>query len=225
MEGEAEEVPLHFANITSPADVTSRGVRERNSYFPEHLWNAETTQEALCKYLIERRCVDPLLLSVVRTMVLFGRKGSGKSTILHTRDPQDSTRFLFLDAFDRVLDWKMRAWNHNGFVAWAQGAINHVAVVNSVNKVPCNGPHEDTSLLIVIQDIHLLMNLREPIYMNTFLQLMTAIRLASASHSAIRLVMTCSDVPSVLPVEFRQLVDQLIFEPLPTPQWLVNFVN
>ncbi len=79
--------------------------------------------------------------------------------------------------------------------------------------------HSDKSLLIVIQDVHLLTNLRDPVYMNTFTQLMTAIRMAHpCTRSLIRLVMTCADVPSILPLEFRHLVDRDVYVPLPTPE-------
>lgn len=203
------------AHYEAPVDVTSRGVRSRNSYFPERLWNAEKAQAVLHSVLVERKSLDPILFKGIQTMLLFGRKGSGKNTILHTRDPEQPDRFLYLDSFDKVVHWKMRSWNYPAFLPWAAGVIKSIGAMKDPK---CSCLYEDKSLLIVIQDVHLLSNLRDPVYMNTFTHIMTAIRMAPPeTRDSIRLVMTCSDIPSIFPQEFRQLVDQEIYVPLPTP--------
>lgn len=225
MIGNGEVVHKKRAHITRPSDVTSQGVRDRESYFPERLWNAEQTQQVLQKVLVTERddnCLDPLLFPCVQTLLLFGRKGSGKNTILHTREPDNAHRFLYLDTFDSVMDWKMRAWNHQAFLTWAEGAIKAIQKVATCarNATLPGGEcsYSDKSLLLIIQDVHLLSNLRDPVYMNTFTHIMTAIRMAGPNGtSSIRLVMTCADVPAVFPPEFRHLIDQELYVPLPTP--------
>lgn len=212
------------ASIEEHAVVTNSGTRRRDAPYPATLIGADSVIRFLEDSLVGTPSVDGTLVSTPQTLLLYGRKGSGKNTILHSRHPQFSG-YRFIDIFDIVLSWKMRAWNHDDFFTWAEKTTAELTsrVLTSIRyKAPCQ------AMLVIIQETQLFMCLRDPKYLNALLRLLTTVRSLAAGRpeiqDAIRVVMTCSEPPPVLTQEVRALIDLECHVPLLGPEDRRNLI-
>lgn len=183
------------------------------------MYGVDTPLAFLRKHLLQRnhhvpRPWNELLLPQSKTLLLFGRRGSGKNTLLNMEDEDGGDVFLRHGnddcPFHIVLDWKMRPWNYEDFPRW----VAHVISVLD------NGSMD--SVLIVLQGIHQLNYLRGGNPVLEMIHLLTAVR---ASHRDVRLVMTCDEKPSQFPQEMQSLIDAQCFMPMMGPADRIAFMR
>jgi hypothetical protein len=104
----------------TPLDVTARCVRPAGKHEPQTLLGAEIPLAFLKRHLLDRTTPNSRLLPNKQTVMLYGRRGCGKNTLIHATDPSGKRLFLDSPAFGEIHDWKMRPWNGAEFAEWAK---------------------------------------------------------------------------------------------------------
>ena len=214
------------AIVVSPTEGTSRAVRSKDTWQPAHLIGADGPIRFLCRHLLTTgNTPDTRLLPNKQTLLLYGRPGCGKNTLIHAID-QETGKRVFLDqpAFSEVRDWKMRPWNGTEFGEWARACCRRIQLIendDSAHRTRAELNVDRTknpptgALLILIQDIHHLLYYRgngDPA--TALLQLLTTARRCSVRHDRVRILMTCSESPGQFPQDIQDLIGARCYVPL-----------
>lgn len=210
-------------------DKTSCALRPPHVKSPATLFGADEILRVMSKVLVDSRtghvasssATQRLLLPVIQIVMLYGRKGSGKNTLLHHE--KDGERIFFAQ-FARVMDWKMRSWNASQFVLWCHRCVQCLEEMdrqgdnnNNNNNNDASYPRGPGSLLILVENIHQLNYLRSGDVVDAFVHLLTTVRCCRTRRNDIRVVLTCDESPGQFPSEIRSLVDAHYLMPLPGP--------
>jgi hypothetical protein len=207
------------ADIVSPGDGTSKAIRSTETWQPRELLGAEVPLRFLCQNLLNVGSTpDTRLLPNKQTLLLYGRPGCGKNTLIHAVDNVTGRR-IFLDkpAFAEIRDWKMRPWNGADFAEWARACVRRIQLIENDTEThhfrPArsndgeserNPPVASGALLILIQDIHQLSYYRGNGEAATALmQLLTTARRCGVHRDRVRVLLTCSESPGQFPQEIQ----------------------
>lgn len=179
---------------------------------PERLYGIEKAELFLKRHLLGPVRKYPEI-PVQNTLLLYGRKGAGKSSLLHK---VSSGSRLFLSPFSAILGWKLRPWDRvEQFENFVKDAIvRAVTIFDGYALAKARGEEPVRNrMLIVIWNVHHLANSRDLTIMYELVRLMTMIKIQAQSHrgskadGVVRIVLVSDAPPSQLPGEVRQLVD------------------
>ena len=209
----------------TPSDLVSRAVRERDIPEPRQLFGVNDTLAFLEACLLDRHEIDATLVPLPQIALLYGRHGSGKNTVIHATDHETGQRVFLDSAFAVVKDFKMCSWNNTLFIDWTASVIETLRIMNrSPNVVYAhrdeNEPEGPRSLLILIQEIHMINYDRTGEIMDAFTRLLATVK-ATARHrrNDIRVLMTCAESPGQLPSQIlHHMIDRKHYIGLPDPQ-------
>jgi hypothetical protein len=185
----------------SPPDASSCVLRRR--HLPETpLQGIDKALAFLDGHLLRRATPSDMFMPLQRTLMLYGREGSGKTSLLHApNDNGDMTfRYLSSSVFDRVYDYRLQHWNVDEFPEWAKRCMLTISQMSVVSE---SAPR---SMLIVVGNLHKFNYVRGGSALNAMLHLLTAVRLFPSGRS-LRLVLLCDESPGQFPGELSALVD------------------
>lgn len=161
-----------------------------------------------------------------RVLMLFGRKGSGKKTIVdhwlashrHKKGPD----------FDAVkFHWE--AWNHDGFLAWADEMMSDMLSIDD-NDGDKDDHDRYSTMIIVIHGVQMLNYLHASQYETKLMKLLYAVR-SDRRLPHVFVIMTCDESPGKFHKELRRLIDYECYVPPPEPaerkmffrRWVAEF--
>lgn len=201
--------------ILQRSDVTARAFRHPESKDGAAAWEtlhsgASNVFDALYEVLVTSRqlecALDPLYQDLIpssQIVMLYGRKGSGKNTLLHAK------KRVLINAFSHAWDFKLRSWNGTEFIEWCKAMIGTITNMDH--------PQGPRSLLIYIANLHQFNYLRSGEVVDAFIRLLTTIRFHRELCCRIRVVLTCDESPSQFPGEIMNLIDAKYVMLLPGP--------
>lgn len=185
---------------------------------PERLYGASQAEAFLRRHLLS----GPRKYAQVPTqnsLLLYGRKGAGKSTILHKLE---NGKRAFLGSFDQVVGWKLRPWDRvDAFDNFIADTIIRAGDVHDAYAVAHHSAEGELhrsgsrrqNMVIVIWNIHHLATTRDQSCMFQLARLLSAVRIQAANvthakgNGAVKIVMTSDVPPSQLPAELRCMID------------------
>lgn len=176
-------------------------------------WCPETIN-TLRDFLITSRCngIPARVIPPPRVLVLYGRKGSGKATLLHAgRYNEALGRYerVFVDvAFGWVYAMKLRSWNMEDFELWCKKTAVHIQTTETSNLA-------SSGILIIVSNVHLLAACHSRAPGEALLQLLTTVRRCKKTSDLIRVVLITDESPSLLDPDLKVLIDVQCMMPLP----------
>lgn len=138
--------------------------------------------------------------------MLFGRKGSGKSSLLCHEQlglPVLGDSFVASN-FDILFDWTMQPWNWPHFPAWVDNCINVVT----------KGVHEAYRILFLIKNIDELHSLQSSPPENALMKL---IAFTKTKPRFLKVLVTSNTTPGKFHGDLLRLFDSKIYAGLPKP--------
>jgi hypothetical protein len=196
----------------SPSDVTNGVLRPTDQGRVLH--GVEPHLKFLDRHLLpqNRGTSSMVFLPRKRTLLLYGREGIGKTTLLHS----GCHSYLNKEAFSRVRDFRLQHWNMDAFVTWTRECLDDLHNM----RYRCVGGGEEApppaSLLIIIGNLHKFNYVRGGDPLNALLHLLSAVRLFH-DGSRVRLLMLCDETPGQFPQDLLQLIDVTHYMPPPGP--------
>jgi hypothetical protein len=204
----------HHHQWFSPGDATDGVLQESRQ---GTLFGVEASLAFLDRHLtIEGRCtLSAELLPCKRSLLLYGREGSGKTALLHAGTGEGGAlkthqryRYLSSNVFARVRDFRLQHWNMDSFVSWTKECRADMREMQ-LEPLP-NHMEAPASLLIILGNLHKFNYVRGGDPLNALLHLLSAVRLFP-DEGRVRILMLCDESPGQFPQDLLGLVDAMHF--------------
>ncbi len=192
----------------SPGDPSACVLRRRIPIV-HTLYGTDKLLATMDAHLLRRATSSEVYMPLPRTLLLYGRQGSGKTSLLHAITKDEDTgamsfRYLEKTTFDCISDYRLDHFNMDKFSAWADSCI---ARLRDMELVKEDAPR---SFLMLIGNLHKFNYARSAEPLNALLHLLTVVRLFPSTRS-VRVVMLCDESPGQFPSDVHALIDTRVF--------------
>jgi hypothetical protein len=211
-EKEQHRRPSPMTQRCTPSDPTSAVLRSRGDDALDSFISDEASA-FLHDHLHESTTFSPLLLPDTRVAMVYGREGSGKTSLVnHVIRGSGSD-------IGQVFDFRIQRWNLADFTGWVALRLKDMDDMHraetDITPHPLPTPKR---LSLIIGSLHRFnsMNNSEDAF-NTLLHLLTRVR-ASQPGVDVKVVLTCDESPGQFPAELLSLIDKKYLLVPPSPK-------